>query len=106
MIVLLQHISSNEQILVSATHLKAKSSIENEEIRFNQALYILYQIEKIISLTSVSRCLFVGDLNTDCFPIHKSNGIVLSPRVIELLLKWNNSFFSSVYPLPLFGNLY
>lgn len=102
-LVLLRHKGTNQNILFSTTHLKAKSSIETEEIRLRQVEYILSRIEAVISLTSVPHCLFVGDLNTDCYPLEKSDAPIIFPRTIDLLLQWNNSYFNSVYPLPLNG---
>lgn len=96
---LLNHIPTNEPIILLATHLKAKSSLECENIRLSQVQHMLSDVDQVMKESGVNRCIFLGDFNADPCPIHKRETII-EPLTVQYVLSWKNNFFSSVYDLP------
>lgn len=97
------HQVSNEQIIILATHLKAKSSTDCENIRYAQVQHMLSQVDEVIEHSGIQRCLFLGDFNADPYPVHK-NEETIEPLAVRYVLSWRNHFLRSVYDLPVDEN--
>jgi hypothetical protein len=94
----LRHLAKNQTLAILATHLKAKSSLENETIRRQQVSQLL---ELIDQARPFDGCVFVGDLNADCHTVRSHSRPEIPPETVNSVLDWKENYFYSAYPLPL-----
>jgi endonuclease/exonuclease/phosphatase family metal-dependent hydrolase len=108
---ILTHRLTNQPIFFLATHLKAKSSMECEEIRASQVRYLLAHMDQILTEKQLERCILLGDFNADPYPVpqKKTKGesqegeekmVNIPPLAVQSVRDWHDSFLESVYPLP------
>jgi hypothetical protein len=105
LIVALKHKKTEHTLALLATHLKAKSSLENEIIRRNQVIQLLDLMDRVQSMVSFDGCLFLGDLNADCMAVKgKSKSseepVIIAPDTVNFVMNWKQNYFQSAYPLP------
>lgn len=95
----LKSLQHNREILVGATHLKAKAGTKEEKTRVAQISEVIKKINGIhsnIPVTVPVPVVLVGDFNTDPFPVEEKNEMV-QPLCFNAVIA---NGFASAYNIP------
>jgi hypothetical protein len=99
MMVKLVHTSTQEKVLVATTHLKAKISQQNEDLRTGQVKQMLALIADAADSWGECAIIFAADHNADAYDVTEK-GAVINATCVPAVVKAERPRLKCAYPLP------